>query len=194
MDFSGAQADLERRRRIAEGEQAVRGVLAQQVFEVLEERVGREVAQSCRPTLRGKDGFAEVRVLEFLDLLGDALLLLERTGLSPERFYEEIGRRAVFAIRDATIGRTFASMAAGDPLRLFERLGSGPSVLIAFGQRRVVEAAPGRVRIAFPGSILPPRIFAGMYCAMALGVGATTASATSAEPVLGDSEHVVTWG
>ena len=55
MNFAEAHADLARRRGIARDEHAVRGVLVHQVFEVIEERLGRQVARSCRPTLRDRE-------------------------------------------------------------------------------------------------------------------------------------------
>lgn len=194
MSLAQAFEDLDGRRALASNSLTVRAVLVHQVFDMVREKAGDHAARSFPRPLQGKQAFAAVGALEFLDLLGWALQRLAPHGVDAERFYEEIGRRAVSSIRDTTIGRTFVSLAAGDPVRLFESLGSGPSILVAFGERRVVESAPGRVRIAFTGSVLPPRIFGGMYCAMAEGVGARAAHCTSTEPAPGDSEHLILWG
>ncbi|MGB8933408.1 MAG: DUF2378 family protein [Anaeromyxobacteraceae bacterium] len=194
MRLADARADLEMRKALATSDQVVRGALVQQVLEYVRERAGEEATRGgfARP-LQDKALFSPVSALEFLELLGEALEKLAPGGVTSGRFYREIGRRAVFAIRDATIGRTMVSMSGGDPAQLFERLGSGPSILVAFGERRVTEVSRGRGRVVFTGSLLPPAIFAGMYCAMAEVVGARDVQCESTEPALGDTEHVITW-
>lgn len=193
MSLPVAKLDLDARKALATNSLVVRGVLVQQVVEVVREHAGEEATRGFARAMQGKAAFASVGALEFLELLAEALDEVSPHGVTPDRFYEEIGRRSVFSIRGTTIGRTMVSMAAGDPVRLFESLGSGPSILVAFGERKVLEVTRGKVRIAFTGSILPPRILAGMYCAMAEGVGAREAQCTSTEPAPGNTEHVITW-
>jgi uncharacterized protein (TIGR02265 family) len=194
MPTSTARLDLEARRGLARSGHAVRAVLVQKVFEVVEEAAGEGATAKLPGAPHAHAPFAEVSAEWFIDLLSQALERLAGHGVTADRFYEEIGRRAVLAIRDSTIGRTMVSMASGDPVRLFESLGRGPSILVAHGERRVLEVGPGRARIAFTGSLLPPQIFAGMYRAMAEGIGARDVQCSSLERTLGDSEHVVTWG
>src|SRR5574341_247033 len=188
MSLPVAKLDLDARKALATNSLVVRGVLVQQVVEVVREHAGEEATLGFARAMQGKAAFASVGALEFLELLAEALDEVSPHGVTPDRFYEEIGRRSVFSIRG-----TMVSMAAGDPVRLFESLGSGPSILVAFGERKVLEVTRGKVRIAFTGSILPPRILAGMYCAMAEGVGAREAQCTSTEPAPGNTEHVITW-
>jgi uncharacterized protein (TIGR02265 family) len=185
--------DLQARRGLARSGHTVRSILVQKVFEFVQEVAGEEARATLPGAPHAHAPFAEVSADWFIDLLALALDRLAPHGVAAHRFYDEIGHRSVLAIRDSTIGRTMVSMASGDPVRLFESLGSGPSILVAYGERKVLEVKRGQARIAFAGSLLPPQIFAGMYRAMAEGVGAQGVQCTSLERALGDTEHLVTW-
>jgi uncharacterized protein (TIGR02265 family) len=193
MPTSTARLDLEARKGLARSGLTVRSILVQKVFEYVQEVAGEGATARFPGAPHAHAPFAEVSVDWFIDLLAAAIERVAPHGVTAHQLYEEIGLRSVLAIRDSTIGRTLVSMASGDPVRLFETLGSGPSILVAYGERKVLEVAPGRARIAFAGSLLPPQIFAGMYRAMAEGVGARGVQCVSLERTLGDTEHVVTW-
>lgn len=193
MPTSTARLDLEARKGLARGDQTVRAVLVQKVFEYVREVAGEAATAGFPGAPHAHAPFAEVSAAWFLDLLAAALERVAGRGVTADRFYDEIGHRAVLAIRDSTVGRTMVSMASGDPVRLFESLGHGPSILVAYGERTVLDVRQGRARIAFAGSLLPPQIFAGMYRAMAEGIGARGVQCVSLERTLGDTEHLVTW-
>lgn len=193
MSERGDSAELVRRKALARDGQVVRGVLVRHVVDRVRELAGEEAARACAPHLHGKLAFAAIAATDFLDLLGAATERVAAHGVGLEALCGEVGRRAVLSLRETTLGRTFVTMAEGDPLKIFTSLGAGPSILVAFGERRVLETSPGRVRIAFSGSLLPPRLFAGMYCAMAEAVGGQEVRCVTREAALGDSEYVITW-
>jgi uncharacterized protein (TIGR02265 family) len=126
-------------------------------------------------------------------MLWKAVELLAPRLKSADAAFEQLGLYTMDALLRSPFGRSLEDLKAIDPAALFKPLLTTLNPMLAPGQRVLLEATLGRVKIALKEEVLPIQVYVGLFRSLCLAFYGVELSAAWEKPAAQRIELTLTW-